>query len=503
MNKIFIKQFFKWLHRLYHIAHGKYVTVFIGHVGTNLVLCSENKIEDKLFIASKNQNKIENYKSFLTKYRHYPVFFLLDNIECKLRHELIPTLQSLVKINPVEQFISEHYHHEDIVAYNVHNISNKSTETWDSVLASTPLVSKITNVLEYVFTKSLKFSGIYFLSLEFQSIIDQCLHNSNNQKFDNHLQIFASITEVSGIKVIIKHHKNIIAIKNPEYPYDKSDLYLQGVIEQEINECLISSKEYIKSKNLKVCIIFFVNKKLQQMLQDTSFENHDVLVIPNAIDTKTHKHYVDSAVINFFTKGRRYLASNEKMRSITRLNLLNIFIFKPLILVVIALLLHLGNIKLEAFNINKQASNTNDKYHHIAQEYRAIQQQYPQIQSITNLADLYNFELLLNVYVDLPFKSLYIILNTINQNINIKNIKWKVDVIENMFNENQPVYLEITAEFASNTNSISDAMIDLDQYIDNLKMQLHHSQITYKTDINIARILSNRTIMPILISIIQ
>ena len=69
------------------------------------------------------------------------------------------------------------------------------------------------------------------------------------------MQIFVVILDSCGIKIVAKYKQDIRIIKNIEYPFDKSDMYVQGTIEQEVNDCLISLKAYIKRVNLKVCMI--------------------------------------------------------------------------------------------------------------------------------------------------------------------------------------------------------------------------------------------------------
>ena len=51
-----------------------------------------------------------------------------------------------------------------------------------------------------------------------------------------------------------------------EYPKDKSDMYVQGTIEQTITDKLIYYKSFIEKLNLQTCVITLSDKKLKTYL---------------------------------------------------------------------------------------------------------------------------------------------------------------------------------------------------------------------------------------------
>ena len=58
-----------------------------------------------------------------------------------------------------------------------------------------PYAIPTNQLLEFVIYNSFEFNGIYFLSLEFETIINAILAEKHNTKFQNDFQIFATITE--------------------------------------------------------------------------------------------------------------------------------------------------------------------------------------------------------------------------------------------------------------------------------------------------------------------
>ena len=174
----------------------------------------------------------------------------------------MPMLQSIIKSNPIEKFIQDNYKPEDIIAYNVHNIetSHVNGEIWETVMASSPYATPTSQLLEFVIYNSFEFNGIYFLSLEFETIINAILAEKHNTKFQNDFQIFATITETSGIRIAIKYKKHVLDEVTISFPSDKSDLYIAGTIEQAISDKILKYKTELSDENVRVLLRYATDK---------------------------------------------------------------------------------------------------------------------------------------------------------------------------------------------------------------------------------------------------
>ena len=190
------------------------------------------------------------------------ILILFDSKDCQIKHEFMPMLQSIVKSNPVEKFIQDNYKPEDIIAYNIYNVNNDNRhgELWETTIASTTYSYFIEQLLEFIIHNSFKFIGIYFLSLEFESIVGAILKTQNSSDSQNDLQIFVTITEASSIRVATKYKKNILDESTVEFPSEKSDHYIAGTIEQAISDQILKFKADAKSLAMKFASYIYVIK---------------------------------------------------------------------------------------------------------------------------------------------------------------------------------------------------------------------------------------------------
>src|SRR5690606_21617492 len=118
-------------------------------------------------------------------------------------------------------------------------------EVWETLIASSPYTDNIRRLIEYVIYNSFRLEGVYFLALEFEHIISALVAEKGFTEYGNHFQIFVTITEASGIRVSTKYKKNILDDTYVQFPADKSDLYILGVIDNVIEDKLIKYKSYI------------------------------------------------------------------------------------------------------------------------------------------------------------------------------------------------------------------------------------------------------------------
>ena len=155
------------------LFYAKKLIIFIGKIGIRIITCYKHQSIDNIFVPYEKADHVQICCAFLKNYKKFQVVVLLDTPECELRHEFMPMLQSIIKSNPIEKFIQDNYNSDDIVAYTVHNIdaNNAGGEVWQTVIASSPYITPTSQVLEFVIYNSFGFNGIYFLSLEFETII--------------------------------------------------------------------------------------------------------------------------------------------------------------------------------------------------------------------------------------------------------------------------------------------------------------------------------------------
>ncbi len=499
--KNFLKETLKPL--LNYFLCRKNIIILIGDKGVSLYALIHNKLVGSLFLSLENQENLDLYKEFFQKFKKFYVFFLLNNSECKIRHDLVPVFHSLVKTNPIGKFIEEHFSQDHIVGYNVYRETNKSSEIWDTLIVSTNYTPLLSKLLDYVILDvNLKFGGVYFLALEVKTIINKILTQISSVDYTEYLQIFVAILRSNGIKLIVKHKNNIISIQTFDYPEDKSDSYIQGIIEQEVADCLIESKNYIDNLGLKVCIIIIVNESLHSLLANSKFGEHQVICSSNKV--LLGKHYMeddkfsDYLVVKLFNIHKNYPAYNKDLKTTSKLNMFNSFAFKPLMGIIITLITTMVVIKIKTLENYQKLIILNSHYSSAEQEYYKVKHKYPYIQKATNLADLYIFEALLQLPIPIPFDLLENFVRSLSPNLILEGMTWnRLDLNNTLLSPNQYTETEIFLKFIISNTTIFEAIKILKQQIADYTNIFGNMEITLNIFTDQIVNLSNRVVIPV------
>ncbi|GAB4167239.1 MAG: hypothetical protein Tsb006_6390 [Rickettsiaceae bacterium] len=483
-----------------NLFHKRNLIIFIGRNGLTIAALKKYKVLDSIFVGYKTEKYYQKYRQFLAKYKNYHVLFLLDNKECELKHEMLPVLGSLVKSNPMHKFVTERYDPEDIVAYKVYEISNQNGEIWKVCVASSIFTPEINEILGYIIKKSLKYSGMYFLPLEFGTIIDRILQTTDNLKCSDHLQLFITITKSSGIKIVAKHKEDIMSEETFEYPYDKSDEYLHGTIEQAISDKLLFYKEYIKKLNLNVCIIFLIDNDLKNLISKLDFPDCKLITVSaddiNISTKQIENRFQDLALLEIFNSFNSYLALNKPLRSITKLTLTNSIVFKPIIALIIAIVINLGTLKYQAISIQAQTNELNSKYYSLSEEYRDIKKRHPQVSNINDLVDLYQLERIANRKAATPYEHIKSLITIQHQNLKINKLTWTIKdpVLVNLPDSELIMSLNIT--YDGKADSAVDGIEVINGYANHLKTVFQDYKVVYTKNANNITEVAKRVIIP-------
>ncbi|MGX6960735.1 MAG: hypothetical protein ACIPMY_05975 [Rickettsia endosymbiont of Pentastiridius leporinus] len=519
---LFVKNIFDWvssrcskcIERLTIFPFkSKNIIVLLGNKGIFLSTFYNDKLLDQLFIPfkeeSEKQIELNSYKNFLSKFPKSDVYFLLDGSECKMRHDQIPILQSIVKLDPVERFIDGYFTKEDIIAHYVYEVTTKPSEIWSTLIMSSPLNYPLSDIISCVIEdRLLNFKGIYFLTLELRVIINNIIEDIENNKYADYFQICVFTTQASGIKFIIKHKNNIITIRNFDYPFDKTISYAQGIIEQEINDCLILFKNYIKSINNNVCIIFIVDKELKTLLESTNFAEPQVIFVPvdgilNEQNLEDNR-FIDANISKIFFKYKSFLAYNTYLKSIRKLSSIKSLTFKLSSTLLVLLICAACIIKYTTNQNYKDTDLINEKYYATNEEYNNIRYKYPYIKNTTSLADLYVIEKLLEAPVPLPFDLLEKLVITLNPAFKLEEIKWELTNIDNILLVSQRhLIIRLLLKYNTNNMSVDDSIKLLNEHMQSVKNRLPHLHVDYIIFRDKILNISGKVVIPLSIDIID
>lgn len=467
------------------LFHKKNLIILIGRNGVVFSAFNKHELIESVFFKHNIQEQLSDCKNFLKKYQRYQVIILLDMEQCTLSHETLPILNSILKVNPVEKYIEEHYSKSDIIAYNVYNISTENGETWETSIATMPYIHPLKTLLGFIIRNSIKFHGIYFLSLEFKGIIDCLIDRSNKQISKDHFQIFATITKASDIRIAVKHKNNIMAETTAPYPYEKSDLYVQGTIEQIINDKLLMFKDYINGLQLQVSIFILCDSNLKDLFNTMKIDSHNIAPFSaNDISYSSKpsdEKFQDNLILEIFNQYKNFRAFNSKLKSITKLTFLNSIIFKPLILLIIVLAMTLIGLRYQTTKIQNDTLSLNTKYYSLSEEYRKIKKNHPEIINVSNLADLYSYEASLKVKYSTPFSIINDLLTLSHPQIEIIRIKWgQVEDLAISYYKGG-VNMNIDLEYSGKLD-IENGINILNIYINQIKTIFQDYDVTFLID---------------------
>lgn len=464
-----------------NVLRKKNIVILVGSNGIKIVVYYKDEVIDSIFIDYKEKEYFTICCTFLNGYKKSQILILLDSKDCQIKHEFMPMLQSIVKSNPVEKFLQDNYKPEDITAYNIYNVNNDNRhgELWETTIASTTYSCFIEQLLEFIIHNSFKFIGIYFLSLEFESIIGAILKTQNSSDSQNDLQIFATITEASSIRVATKYKKNILDESSVEFPSEKSDHYIAGTIEQAISDQILKFKAYAKSLDIKICLIFLCDKILCDILEKMPSLQVNKIITYNSnsriIESGT-THFQDRNLLELFMKNKKYLASNKSLKSITTLTTLNSLLFKPLFLIAAGIVIFLSFLKYQSVLTQKETMRVNNQYYLLSEQYRNIKKRYPEINNITNLVELYNLEKLVSVKSLNPSDFLKKLFSINTPNIEVISINWYTEDINV---NNKKILLTFDLLYLSEKKErkvAEDAFLDC---VNKITMLFQDYQVTY------------------------
>ncbi|MGC0372196.1 MAG: hypothetical protein DGJ47_000903 [Rickettsiaceae bacterium] len=484
-----------------NLFHNDNVVIFVGHKGIILTALRRHTPVDESFIEYSDDNFNKKYKSFLSRYKKFHIKFLLDTKDTKLNRQILPVVSSIIKLNPVDKFIEEHYSPEDIIAYNVYNISNSESEIWNTLIASAKYIDPLKGIIEYVLNKSYKFSGIYLLPLECRSIIRRILKITNNEQNQSDLQVFVTIFKSSGVKLVVKRKNNILYYRSFDLPKNKSQEYIKGYIEQIICDQLLECKDYIERHNANKCIVMLVDPSIKETINEKFCAPNKVIVLsPDELKLplkNSDDYYQESSIINLFKDFNSHLAYNSVLKQITKYTLINNVVFKPVIILLFALSINVLSLQYRAFSIESKTQNMNDKYYKLAQDYRDITKKYPQLYNISDLVDLYNLEQIVNQKASNSIPFIKYIDNLQNTQINLKSLSWKVDELNLINIPESSANIEIELKYGGLFESRSKALSVVDAHLNHMKSIFSNNEINYT--INEARSyeISHKHVMPV------
>jgi len=433
------------------------ILIFIGETETYIAAYRGSKIMGTMSITT-SQYKVDDYSSFLQKYKKYTAVIIVDRSDIQINHAAIPIAQSLIPTDHINKFIQKTLQPTDIVASTIFDITNnEGSEVWHTTLISTPETQLLMEWASYIASNLAHLKGVYFFPFSAPDIVNG-LALTSKTKINSSLKIFVTITSYSGIRLVLCHKKKVMENHVIPFPVNKSLEYIQGVIEQAVSDCVISLKNYIHHNQERPSLILLVNKELEALLKQSKFDVLETLIF----HTKNNDQFSDQTISSFLNKRIKHKASNDDLRSFNRTVWFNALLFKPLWLALILLGVKLTQNELSVVANNNNISKLNIRYYSASEKYRQQRELYPYIDHFSSVLDFHDAQIALTAPQKLPFDFLNQFLNKLPSNFTVHKIHWDI-ASGNQTTIVDAKYVALSSDTSFAKAALYRVLIDLDK----------------------------------------
>jgi hypothetical protein len=491
------------------------VTLFIGSEGSLLCAYQKNKLIDASYISNNinEYSSLESLKDFITKYKKARIYIFLDNPEAFIKHVDLTSLESLIPRDVIKNFANKEFKQDALYSYKVLSLEMASAEKIQAIFAVTPMNEVISFWLKSIFEdQNFKFGNIYFLPLEAQNIIYNFIKNYTEEEKHKELlradiQIFLFTTKASGIRIITEQNRNILLNTKIKYPIDKSQDFIQGTIEHELNETLLSLKHIVEyDEEVTINLTIVAEEKIASLLKELKFNTDSQTIIglekinSNKFDriiTPELTTYFDVILSNIILKNKFYPATNSELKKLLNLRAFNRFCSKPFLIAL--LILAIGNIFIKYTISNNEASiaNLSRSYFKTLLEYRKLKGYFSNIEHLDQSIEILLLQEKLSLPKAKPFELFYEFMLLQQERVQIDHIKW----YKNRLNPNLAFTAEIELKYSIKNISRDEFTNELTGYFKELKKQFRQYNIDYVRNEGKAKIKSDKISIPIKIII--
>ncbi len=390
------------------------------------VLYYKNKIFIEGYFAEKDKiNDDVEFEKFISKYKKSDAKLILNSPDTTLQHESLTVIGGLGKTNPIEKFCESHFHSSDLYTYKVYSIINGEADLWKAVIMWTPITPVIERCLFLLKENGIDLAGVYFYSFAMQPIASK-VASSNALVLGDYIYSAVTASKNLGIHISINHGNNILFSTLCEYPLDKTNEYVQGVIEQNLADSWLKFKSYIEQNQLKKINIFLLPQYLRSLLEAQTYEV-EKSIYADCIEEVEGQVCDSQQFLKYFTQIEQPQAFSSELKSYYRYHIINNVFFKITYGALLLLTLYAAKLQIKTILIEKDTSKTYKNYFKTTEDIRLKSQNFPNISNVAQLADLYNLQLHLKQKIPLPFEYMEDLVNLTKDSGKIMKLSWDMD----------------------------------------------------------------------------
>jgi len=341
------------------MPHKRTFTVSIGDYGIIVALHHGKNIQNKILVASVNEENKPKLESLFTKHKSVPIYIILDTANQNYKKKFYPPVNSSDFNKVVKRDLNKEFSSLEESFHGYYGAKDKIQNKWECTFVSAAYSPEITKWVDFLLDMPNRLAGVYALPVEasiFSKTVFDAIQAEQDIKVNENTVIsFIVQNKVSGIRQVVFFNQSIVFTRVVNYNFD--DPKFSSQFEQDI----FRANEYLKMifPKLKAQDVVIINILSDEILskikhstnRDLSFINYspyqiaEKLGITNAA-SKNNGNFSDLLIANCFAGSPKKVIkfTNPKISILEKFDLSAKLIFVSDLIMMIAALVILMKI---------------------------------------------------------------------------------------------------------------------------------------------------------------
>jgi hypothetical protein len=412
------------------MLHKRTFTVSIGDYGAIVALHHGKNIENKILVASINDENKPKLEDLFSKNKSVPVYIILDNSNQNYKKKTYPPVSITDFHKIVKRDLDKEFNHIEKSFRSYYGAKDKIQNKWDCTFVSVEHSPEIEQWLDFLLNMPNRLVGIYALPAEssiFAKTVFEAIKSEQDIKVNENTVIsFILQNKISGIRQIVFFNQSIVFTRVTNYNLDDPNFSSQ--FEQDI----FRANEYLKMifPKLKAQDVILINLLSEEVLDKIKHvRNHEItfinyspyqiaekLGITNAVP-KGNGNFSDILIANCFIGNIKKILkfSNQKISTLEKfdLSLKSILIFDAVMLIVVLAIL--VKIVFHQYDSGKKLSTITQKKTQLTQKFQNVNKSALEGSNVVTTDDSKTNDILTSEIID--FGKIDEILSVINFDI--------------------------------------------------------------------------------------
>lgn len=234
--------------------------LLIADEGAILTHINGKTLTNRLYTKLEDEAGLNKFRNLLQSDPKVSISILLDVVDQSYNQQSLPAVSAFSIDKLVKKKLLRDFNRNELKgSIYIDRVKNGRAD-WNFLFISTPLVSPLTDWLNFIANLSNPFKAIYLLPIEAEKFIYNLSRSLNEDLVKNKFKLLRSETEhincwqlfvvhnkVSGFRQVTYLNRKIVFTRHLNISLSESNNFIAGNIEQEVS----NSVEYLKRLSLK------------------------------------------------------------------------------------------------------------------------------------------------------------------------------------------------------------------------------------------------------------